>query len=146
MLAVVGGMLLLLCLGGAGIAFVYYDEATKPNRSAPSTAADGYLRALLVERDEARADTFACEETGPLADIRGFRAQVAARERELSTSIGVKLEDMQVLREDRSKATIRVSVRWTAEVDGQMQSLLDRWELSLHEQDGWRVCGATRLD
>src|SRR5688572_29610355 len=59
-LAVLGGMVALLCLGGVGLAFVLYNEETKPDRGSPNVTADSYLRALLVERDGVRADVFAC--------------------------------------------------------------------------------------
>ena len=53
-LLVLAGVLALLCVGGVGVVFVLYDQATKPNRSAPDVGGRNYLRALLVERTTPR--------------------------------------------------------------------------------------------
>jgi hypothetical protein len=144
-LAVFGGVLALLCVGAVGLGLVLYREETRPDRSSPSLAADSYLRALLVERDDARADVFSCRDQRQLADITSFANDIEARERELGASIAVNLEDTQLVESREGSATVSIAIRRTAALDGTRQSLVDRWRLLLVRDDGWRVCGAERL-
>ncbi|MDT5031284.1 MAG: hypothetical protein QOC94_1455, partial [Actinoplanes sp.] len=46
------GIVVLLCLGGVGVAISLYDGATKIQRSEPDAVADSFLRAYLVNRDD----------------------------------------------------------------------------------------------
>ena len=76
-LAVLGGMVALLCLGGLGVGLVLYDQATEPDRSAPDVVVDNYLRALLVDRNDAQAALYACEDSRRwLASLQALRDEI----------------------------------------------------------------------
>ena len=53
-----------------------YNRATTPDRSAPDVVVDNYLRAFLVDRNDARADLFTCEGEADLAGVRGLRDEI----------------------------------------------------------------------
>ncbi len=77
---VVAGVLALLCTGGAVAGFVLYDRATAPDRSAPDVVVDNYLRAFLVDRNDTKAQEFACKADADLDAIRAFATTSIARE------------------------------------------------------------------
>ncbi|HET8662194.1 MAG TPA: hypothetical protein VFM55_24825 [Micromonosporaceae bacterium] len=125
--------------GGLGI--LAYDRATRIDRSAPDVAVDNYLRALLVERDDARSQLYACEGNAQLGEIEGYRADIEQREERYATRISVSWGELTVTG-DRRSATVLVEVRRT--VAGGVESDAQRWRFQVTEQDGWRVCGAMK--
>ncbi|SCG58526.1 Rv0361 family membrane protein [Micromonospora coxensis] len=140
-LSVVAGVLALLCLGGAVIGYVLYDRATTPDRSAPDVVVINYLQAMLVARDDNKANLFTC--SGPLPPINDFRNQMAEREQELNTAFSINIEDVVVTNTSPASATVLVVIRRSATVDGLQQSLTDRWRFEVSDrQEGWRVCSA----
>jgi len=135
----------LLLVGGATIAgAVWYDRQTAPDRSSPDVAADNYLRALLVERDETRVGLWACGDRSALAEMEAYRTEIVQREEQLHTSISVSWGPLTVNdRSDRS-ARVVVDIRRSASVDGTLQSVSDTWQLLTTNDDGWRVCAAEK--
>ncbi|WTY52667.1 hypothetical protein OG617_11965 [Micromonospora sp. NBC_01412] len=121
-------------------AFVLYERATTPDRSAPDVVVVSYLQALLVGRDQNRATLFTCGDRMPA--IEAFRDQILAKEKELDVSISVNIENVSVARGGSSNAIVDAVIRRTAQVDGVQQSLTDNWRFELFEQEGWRVCTA----
>ncbi|HTF12102.1 MAG TPA: hypothetical protein VK659_28420 [Asanoa sp.] len=57
-LMVIAGVLTLLCLGGVGVGINLYDEATAIDRENPDVVVSSYLRAYLVDRDDAAAKLY----------------------------------------------------------------------------------------
>lgn len=139
-------LLILVAAGGAAlvagsIGFFAYDRATRIDRSAPDVAVDNYLRALLVERDEARSRLYACSNGARLGEIEGYRADTEQREGRYATRISVSWGGLTVTG-DRRSATVVVETRRT--VAGGAESDVQRWRFEVLEQDGWRVCGAVK--
>ncbi|MGY3517500.1 hypothetical protein ACVMYR_14440 [Micromonospora sp. PTRAS2] len=134
------GVLGLLLVGGGITAFVLYDRATRPDRSAPDVVVVNYLQALLVKREQSRAVLFSCGDRLP--EIEAFRDQMMAKERELGVSISVNIENVRVERSGSSSATVHAVIRRSAQVDGVQQSLTDDWRFDLSDREGWRVCAA----
>ncbi|HET8682403.1 MAG TPA: hypothetical protein VFM54_11090 [Micromonosporaceae bacterium] len=137
-------LLLLVAAAGIGITaggfgLLAYDRATRIDRSAPDVAVDNYLRALLVERDDARAKLYACENNARLGEIEGYRADIDQREDRYATRISVSWGGLTVTGDQRN-ATVLVETRRT--VAGGVESDVQRWQFDVLEQDGWRVCGA----
>lgn len=126
----------------AGIA--WYARETAPDRSAPDVAVDNYLRALLVERDDPRASLWACGDRSELAEIESFRREISAREEQLQLPISVNLEDLRVEQRSGREATLTVAVRRSALIDGSQQSVVDRFQMTAVNDDGWRVCAARK--
>ena len=54
-LTVVAGVIALLCLGGLGVGVTLYDTATAINREDPDVVVSSYLRAEMLDRDDAKA-------------------------------------------------------------------------------------------
>jgi hypothetical protein len=132
----------LLCLGGLAAAYLIYDDATGPDRSAPDVVVDNYLRAFLVDRDDARADQYVCREGPDLVDMRALRNDIEAREQRHSVRIVVSWSSLQVEPSDNGR-TVTTDVRRTI-ADGSERAQ-DRWRFEVVERDGWRVCAARRL-
>lgn len=132
----------LALLGAVGYGFILYDQATKPDRSAPDVVVSNYLRALLVERDDVRAGLYACRDGSGLAEIRALRDDMLDRERRFDISIRVTWGSLAVA-EDGDRARVTTDLVRTIS-DGSEQSR-QSWRFEVVEQDGWRVCGATRV-
>ncbi|SDY12344.1 hypothetical protein SAMN05444365_101747 [Micromonospora pattaloongensis] len=144
-LAIVGGMVLLLCMGGVGISYALYDNATAPDRSAPDVVVDNYLRALLVERNDTNAALYACDEPA-LEDIKAFREDVIRQEARLNTSITFSWGQLTVQSGTGGEAEVTTTVRRSGTIDGAGQSVVDVWTFRAVDQNGWRVCGAQRRE
>ncbi|MET8526935.1 hypothetical protein [Micromonospora sp. NPDC005172] len=143
-LIVVGGVLGLLLLGGVATGFVLYNRAAAPDRSAPDVVVDNYLRAFLVDRNDARANLYTCEGETQLDSVRSLRSDLLAREQELDVTILVSWGSLEV--EDHGKAaSVVTTVRRSATVDGIQQSLTDTWQFDVKDQEGWRVCGGVKV-
>jgi hypothetical protein len=141
-LAILGGVLALLCLGGLALAYVVYDEATAPDRSAPDVVVDNFLRAYLVDRDDAQADQYTCGDASGLEGIRALREDIQARERRYSVRIVVSWGSLRVESTPEGRAVTTEVRRSIADGSERAQ---DRWRFEVVDRDGWRVCGAERL-
>ena len=141
-LAVGAGILALLCLGGIGVAVLLYDEETKIVRAEPDAVADNFLRAYLVNRDDERASLYQCKSGGDFQKIADYRADIVTREKQFSVGIRVTWTTFAIQTNgDRSEAETDL----VKTASGQPGRLTDTWRLSLVDQDGWRVCGATQV-
>ncbi|MFD0785356.1 hypothetical protein ACFQZ8_15725 [Micromonospora azadirachtae] len=140
-LTVVAGVLALLCLGGAVTGYVLYDRATTPDRSAPGVAVDNYLRALLVDRNDVRADQFTCQ-AGHLEQLRALRDDLVARQERFGVPIIVSWGRLDVRRQD-DQAQVGVTLTISAIVDGTAQRDRQTWQVHTRLDDDWRVCAAT---
>ncbi|MEU0551182.1 hypothetical protein [Micromonospora sp. NPDC005979] len=143
-LIVVGGVLALLLLGGVVTGFVLYNRAAAPDRSAPDVVVDNYLRAFLVDRNDARANLYTCEGPTQLDAVRSLRTDLVAREQQLDVTIMVSWGSLAVEKHGKD-ASVVTTIRRSATVDGAQQSLTDIWQFEVREQDGWRVCGAVEV-
>ncbi|GAB3177092.1 hypothetical protein FHX75_121487 [Micromonospora palomenae] len=140
-LTVVAGVLALLCVSGAVIGYVLYDRATAPDRSAPDVVVVNYLQAVLVARDDSKANLFTCG--GPLPAVDEFRDRMAAREQQLDTVFSVNIENVAVTKTGDKSAVVNAVIRRSATIDGVQQSLTDTWRFEVaDQQEGWRVCSA----
>ncbi|MEU2665897.1 hypothetical protein ACLQ20_07840 [Micromonospora sp. DT46] len=141
MVTVVASVVAALCLGGVAAGFVLYNRAAAPDRGSPDVAVVSYLQAALVSRDQNRALLFTC--AGPLQSIEDLRTQIERRERELGTSFSINIENIVVVMNGSSAATVTAVIRRSATVDGVQQSLTDPWRFEAQDKDGWRVCAGT---
>jgi ferric-dicitrate binding protein FerR (iron transport regulator) len=142
-LAIIGGALALLCLGGATVAYLAYDRYTAPDRSAPDVVVDNYLRAFLVDRDDVKAKLFTCEDGGQLADLAALRTDLEAREQRFSTTFTVKWGPLRVQRHGNS-ADVTVELVIATVVDTLAQTQREPWQFGTRREDGWGVCAARR--
>ncbi|MEU9513683.1 hypothetical protein [Micromonospora sp. NPDC048169] len=144
-LAVVAGVLALLCIGGAVVGFVLYDRATAPDRSAPDVVVDNYLRAFLVDRNDTRTEEFDCTGRVDADALRALRDDLAAREQRFNTKISVSWGPLAV-QESSEVAVVEVDLIISASVEGTTQSERQRWRFETRRDDGWGVCSAQRAD
>jgi hypothetical protein len=143
-LAVVGGLLTLLCLGGVGIFISLYDDATKIDRGSPEVVASEYLSALLVRRDAAQAQLLVCE-GAQLTGAQDLLDEIVRREQALGTGFSINIENIVVDRTSDTSAQVEAGVRRSAQIDGIRQSVVDVVRLAVEDREGWRVCAATRV-
>lgn len=141
-LALVGGVLALLCLGGGVVAFTLYDNATKLDRSSPVYVASEYTSELFVHRDRPLAGLWACDDAD-LAAAERILDDIIATERRLNTSIRANTEAFKVRKLSDTRTEIRMEVRRTGTVDGVRQSTTEPLTVIVEDRDGWRVCAAS---
>ncbi len=134
------GVLLLLCLGGAGVFFSLYDNATKIQRAEPDAVVDNFLRAYLVNRDDKEASLYQCKSGGDFAQIAAFRSQIQTTERKFSVGVRVDWTSLVVSKQG-AQGTVSTDVK-RALSDGS-EKTSDHWQFRVVDQSGWRVCGAT---
>ena len=141
-LAMAAGIVALLCLGGVGVFISFYDEATKIERAAPDAVVDQFLRAYLVNRDDQQAELFTCKNGLDLSAIDAFRTDIQSREQRFSIGIQVDWTSLTIS-SDGGKTTVSTDIRRTI-ADGSERTT-DTWQFPMVDDNGWRVCGATRV-
>ncbi|MGC4811315.1 hypothetical protein ACLQ29_12405 [Micromonospora sp. DT228] len=142
-LTVVAGVLALLCVGGLAMGLVLYHRASTPDRSTPDVVVANYIQSFLADRNDARANEFACESGTDLNDLRLLRNDLVAREKGFNTTISTSWESFDIDRQG-DFAIVEVDIILSAFVDGISQSDRQRWRFETRQQDGWRVCKADR--
>jgi hypothetical protein len=130
----------LLCLGGAGAAFVFYDKATQPDRGTPVGVTLEYLRAYLVDRDDARAAQYQCSDTAGLKDVKAFRDDVDNREKTYNVTITTAIDGVFETARSGSTATTKADLVLRTTIQGQEQRAVEHWQFTTRDEDGWRVC------
>ncbi|MFC3503201.1 hypothetical protein ACFOOK_19785 [Micromonospora krabiensis] len=140
-LTVVAGVLALLCLGGGIAGYVLYDRATAPDRSAPDVVVANYIQAFLNDRNDTKAEGFACAGDADLDGLRMFRDELVSREGRFDTEFSVRWGPLDV-RQSGDTATVEVDLIISAVVDGVTQSDRQRWRFETRQKDGWGVCTA----
>ena len=145
-IGVVAGVLALLCTGGAVAGFVLYDRATAPDRSAPDVVVANYMRAFLIDRNDTKAQEFACSDTGGLVGMRDLRAELEQREDTFGVSIKVSWGPL-LQAEDGPGKSVTTTLAISSSKDGQSRSSRrETWQFDLVDnRDGWRVCGARKV-
>jgi hypothetical protein len=141
-LMLVAGAVALLCTGGAGVAFVAYRDATEPDRTSPDVTVSNYLRAMLIERNDTRASLYTCDADSGLGEMRSFREEIEIRENQYSIRIVLSWGSLAV-QESPGRSTVTTEISRTIS-DGTEKDL-QNWRFELVDEDGWRVCSASRL-
>ena len=142
-LTVVAGVLALLCLGGLATAYVWYNRAAAPDRSAPDVVVANFIQSYLADRNDARASEFVCRSGVDIDDLRLLRDDLVARESRFSAAISTSWESFGI-QQQGDFASVEVDLILSAFVDGISQSDRQRWRFETRHQDGWRVCKAER--
>lgn len=144
-LTVVAGVLAVLCLGGVAAGYVLYNRAAAPDRSAPDVAVDNYLRAFLVDRNDARADLYTCERGGDLQPVRDLRTETEQRESKFNVIVRVSWGPL-IRTPSRDGESVGTTLTIAGSAEGvPRSSRREDWTFSVVEDDdGWRVCGGKR--
>ncbi|MFC6562842.1 hypothetical protein [Actinoplanes utahensis] len=140
-LALTGGILTMLCLGGVGAFTLLYDEATAIQRTAPDAVVNEFLGAYLRNEDDASASLYQCGSGGDFTQIAAFRNDTRDRETRFSTGISVawSIVGMEV-----SGTTGHIDVNVNRTLSSGVGRDGSKWRIAVVDQDGWRVCGAMR--
>ncbi|RQX02066.1 hypothetical protein [Micromonospora globispora] len=145
-LAVVAGILALLCAGGAVVGYLLYDRATAPDRSAPDVVVDNYLRAFLVDRNDTKADEFACQDGDDLGAVRSLRNEVEQREANFNVVVRVSWGALARAKNERGEL-VTTTLTISSSADGHTRSSRrEEWQFDVVDQDGWRVCGGRKIN
>jgi hypothetical protein len=144
-LAVVGGVMALLCLGGIGVTFVLYDDATKIDRSTPDQVVSSYLRVALVQRDEQQEKLFICDGSPDLSQVTQLREELEKREKDFDVTVTVSWGALTRSPAGQGQEDVRAELTISGSSDGQMRSRRNEvWDFRVIDQNGWRVCGAAK--
>jgi hypothetical protein len=142
--AIIVGVVSLLCIGGLGIGYDYYNKATAPDRSTPAIAVQNYLQAFLNDRSDTDAAPYACADQSGLMALRSFRDSALKLAASLgnTASFGWNIGDVV---DDGGQATVNVAItEQTSAGSVETGSARINWQLATRQIAGWRVCGATQ--
>ncbi|MFI5488843.1 hypothetical protein ACIBXA_00300 [Micromonospora echinaurantiaca] len=143
-LTVVGGVLALLCLGGAITGYVLYDRATTPDRSAPDVVVASYIQAFLNERNDTKAKQFICQGGEDLGAIRSLRRELEQREANFNVVVRVRWGPLTSVKEEDGE-WVTTTLTISSSADGQPRSSRrEEWHFHVVNNDGWRVCGSRK--
>jgi hypothetical protein len=138
--------MVLLCLGGVGVFISLYDNATKIQRAAPDAVVDNFLGAYLVNRNDQDAVLYTCKSGANLQEISELRNQLVDRERKNGTTVSVSWEGLRVSGAIPNERTVGADLTISGFSDGQqVSSHTETWVFRVVDQDGWRVCGASKV-
>jgi hypothetical protein len=139
------GIVVLLCLGGVGVFVSLYDNATAIKRSEPDAVADSFLRAYLVERDDQQASLFTCKTGSQLSALSTLRTELVNREKQFGVKVVVTWGSLIVTGSGNDRRDVRADLIIAGTKNGDTQSQhTEPWQLGLIDDDGWRVCTATK--
>ncbi len=145
-LATVGGIMALLCLGGVGVFVSIYDNATKIDRSEPDVVTDSFLLAYLVNRDDKSAQLFTCKNP-QLAEIGALRDQIVAREKQFNVKVSVSWGALtrQAVTAKQEDVTTQLTISGSA--NGELGSSRNEdWRFRVIEEGGgWRLCSGAKI-
>lgn len=144
-LALTAGVVGLLCLGGAGIFFVLYDDATEIKRTAPDVVTDGFLIAYLVNRDDQQAGLYTCS-SPDLTAISALRGEMVGREQKFDVSVSVSWGALTRSSAGVQQEDVSTQLTISSASRGKLNSSRnEEWVFRTIEADGaWRVCGANK--
>jgi hypothetical protein len=118
-----------------------YDEATKIDRASPDQVTSSFLRAYLLDRDDQEASLFMCKSGAKLDQLAALRTDMIAREQKFGTKVTASWESLKV-----AGSNVSVDVAIAGSLNGQqISSHSESWTFGLVDDDGWRVCSATKL-
>ncbi|MEU4618459.1 hypothetical protein AB0G04_00575 [Actinoplanes sp. NPDC023801] len=138
-LALTGGLLALLCVGGVGAFIVLYDEATEIKRDSPGAVVTSFLGAYLSNRNDQEAAFYQCQSGVDLSALQAFRDDTVQREQQFSVGIAIRWRVLSIATNGTTSiAKVEVNRR-ISDGSGRDGS---SWDVTLEDQNGWRVCGA----
>ncbi|MFI7596763.1 hypothetical protein [Actinoplanes sp. NPDC049681] len=145
-LAMVAGITALLCVGGVGVFISLYDEATEVKRTAPDAVVDGFLRAYLVNRNDQQASLFTCKSGADLAAVSALRGETVSREKSFDVTVNVSWSTLTVSGAGEENRSVTTDLVISGSSNGNSISRRsETWRFALTNEDGWRVCSASKL-
>ncbi|MEU4691745.1 hypothetical protein [Actinoplanes sp. NPDC023714] len=146
LLAFTAGIMGLLCLGGAVIIFLLYDDATEIKRTEPAAVVDNFLGAYFADRNNEEARLYICSSGSSLSSLEDFRRTLFDQESRTGGTIMVGWKELSIATPGEDSRTATVTITVDSMVDNRPIGKSEhRWRLSLIDDGGWRVCGAERF-
>jgi hypothetical protein len=143
--ALIGGVVALLCLGGAGVVALLYNNATKIDRAAPDQVTSSFLRAYLLDRDDKEASLYTCKQP-QLGGVAALRSEMVTREKNFGTSVSANWESLRITDVTQKAKSAAVELAISGFKNGQqVSSHNESWTFGLVDESGWRVCSATKI-
>jgi hypothetical protein len=142
-LAIVLSGVTLLCVGGLGMGYLFYRQASEPDRTTPTVAVDQYLNATFVLRDASRAKLFTCGDPESIKETQDLLRDISEKEGRLGVHIAVSWESLKASTA-ASASTVDGVVRLNTTIGGVPQEEIEQWRFSVSHRSGWRVCDARK--
>jgi hypothetical protein len=144
-LALVAGVVGLLCLGGVGVFVSLYDEATEIKRTAPDAVTDNFLRAYLVNRDNKESSLFTCRSGADLTALSALREEMISREKNFQVKVSASWSTLTVNDDGTGRKIVSTNLIISGSSGGNTLSRRNEsWSFIVLDEDGWRLCGAVK--
>jgi hypothetical protein len=140
-LAILAAILSALCVGGSFVAYRAYDNATKPDRSAPDKVVNNYLQALLDRRNDAEAAQYVCADQSGLATITSYRDNVIGRAE--SQGASVSFDWILAVQRGGDRSNVTADLQLTAAIGSSVATSHSTWDFVVEHSADWRVCAAS---
>ena len=145
-LAMMAGIVALLCLGGVGVFVSLYDSATEIKRTAPDAVVDSFLRSYLVDRDDTEAALYTCKSGLDLAAVAALRTELVNREKEFDVKVNVSWSSLMVSGGVEDKRSVATDLIISGTKNGDTLSRrTESWAFGVVDEDGWRVCSTSKV-
>ncbi len=133
------GVVIAVAVATAGVAFLFYDKATKLDRTTPAVALEQYAWSTLYDLDNGRAKLFVCHQP-QLGDVATLQQEFIDRERKYGTKVTFDLANEEVSVAGDT-ATINVDLKVLQTTSAGVSAESSRpWTFGLRNESGWRVC------
>jgi hypothetical protein len=144
-LAVVLGVMTVLCLAAGAVVFRFYDKATRPDRTTPAIALQNYLYATLQSADPNEALKYACADSS-LAALTDFRDAAIAMA-DAHGDVASFDWTLGAIQAGRSDGTAAVELERDTKKQGEIVAAsTTEWIFDVRNSgDGWRVCAARQI-
>lgn len=139
-------MVATVCAAGSVTGYLWYDNATAPDRSTPSLAVRQYLQATFEDNDSRRASLFTCGSPERLTEVQDAVTDIHAREARYGVKIVVVWEGFSTTEQGANASVSTDLLIRVPEANGSTSESLDHWIFAMTKTDGWRVCGAHKVD
>ena len=144
-MAVAAGVLSFFCSVGSVAGYVWYGQATTPDRSTPSLVVRQYLQATFEDNDPARASQFTCGKPESLTEVQNTLADIRQRESRFGVKITVAWDSFNTQEQGKdATVTLNLLIR-VPEANGYPSESQDHWAFTTTNNNGWRVCGAHKV-
>jgi hypothetical protein len=145
LIAVTVGVLSPVCAAGSLAGYVWYDNATAPDRSTPGLVVRQYLQATFEDNDAARASLFTCGKPASLTEVQETLADIHQRESRFGVKITVGWDSFNTQEQGKdATVTLNLLIR-VPEANGYPSESQDHWAFTTVNNNGWRVCGAHKV-
>jgi hypothetical protein len=144
--AMIGGILALLCLGGVGVAVLLYDKETKVDRAEPDAVVDNFVRAYVVDKNDNEVALYQCKTAADLGALSALRTEILDREKNFKVHVSVSWSTLTVNAVSQAQKNVNADLTIAGSSGGKVISRrTESWSFTVLDQDGWRVCGATKV-